>query len=135
MKFQEIREATQNDQILIKVCDAINNNRWRFYKNDINIKPYYVLRKELIFHDGVILRKQKLVIPHCLRHSVLRLAHEGHIALWNVKQDCAARFGGHISILKSRLLFRNVTRAKPRSITTNRLQWCQFQCQSHHGYQ
>ena len=26
----EIREAIQNDQILAKVCDAINNNRWRF---------------------------------------------------------------------------------------------------------
>ena len=81
MKFHEIREATQNDQTLAKVCDAINNNRWRFYKNDIQMKPYYVLRKKLIFHDGVILRKQKLVIPHCLRRSVLSLAHEGHIAL------------------------------------------------------
>ena len=43
------------------------------------MKPYDVLRKELIFHDSVILRKQKLVIPHCLRRSVLKLAHEGHI--------------------------------------------------------
>ena len=30
LTFHEIREATQNDQILAKVCDAINNNRWRF---------------------------------------------------------------------------------------------------------
>ena len=79
LKFHEIREAIQNDQILAKVCDAVNNNRWRFYKNDIHMKPYDVLRKELIFHDNVILRKQKLVIPHCLRRSVLRLAREGHI--------------------------------------------------------
>ena len=85
MTFHEIREATQNDQILAKVCDAINNNRWRFYKNDIHIKPYYVLRKELIFHDGVILRKHKLVIPHCLRRPVLRLAHEGHIGIVKCK--------------------------------------------------
>ena len=35
------------------------------------MKPYYILRKELIFHE------QKLVITHCLRRSVLRLAHEG----------------------------------------------------------
>ena len=67
LTFHEIREATQNNHILGKVCDAINNNRWRFYENDIHVKPYYVLRKELVFHDGVILRKQKLVIPHCLR--------------------------------------------------------------------
>ena len=86
LKFHEIREATQNDQIFTKVCDAAINNRWRFYKNNIHMKCYYVLRKELIFHDGVILRKQKLVIPHSLRHSILRLAHEVHIGI--VKQDC-----------------------------------------------
>ena len=97
MTFHEIREATQNDQILAKVCDAITNNRWRSYKNDIHIKPYYVLRKELIFHDGVILRKQKLVIPHCLRHSVLRLAHEGHIGIVKFKARlCSKVWWPHI---------------------------------------
>ena len=45
------------------------------------MKPCYVLQKELIFNDGVILQKQKLVIPHCLRCSFLRLAHEGHIGI------------------------------------------------------
>ena len=75
LKFYQIREATQNDKILTKVCDAISNNRWRFYNKDIHITPYYVLLKELIFHDDEIFRKQKLVIPHCLRRSVLRLTH------------------------------------------------------------
>ena len=32
LKFHEIREATQNDEILLKVCDTINNNRWSFIK-------------------------------------------------------------------------------------------------------
>ena len=58
---------------------AIISNQWKFYKNDIHIKPYFVLQKEPIFHDSVILPKQKLVIPHSLRHSILRSAHEGHI--------------------------------------------------------
>ena len=31
LKFLEIPEATQNDQILTKVCDTMNNNRRRFY--------------------------------------------------------------------------------------------------------
>ena len=49
------------------------------------MNPYCVLRKELIFHDGVILRKQELVIPPCLRRSFLRLAHEGHIGIVKCK--------------------------------------------------
>ena len=32
LKFHEIREASQNDEILIKVSDTINNNRWSFIK-------------------------------------------------------------------------------------------------------
>ena len=58
-----------------------------------HMKPYYVLRKELIFHDGVILRKQKLVISHFLCHSILRLAHEGHVGI--VK--CKARLRSKVS--------------------------------------
>ena len=45
------------------------------------MKPYYALRKEFIFPDGAILRKQKLVIPHFLRHSILRLVDEKHIGI------------------------------------------------------
>ena len=67
------------------VCDVMNNNRWRFYKNNIHMKPYYVLRKKLTFHDGVILRKQISIIPHCLRRSILRLAHEEHIGIAKCK--------------------------------------------------
>ena len=52
----------------------------------MHIKPYYVLQKELIFHDSVIRRNQKLVIPHCLRQSILRLAQEGHIGIVKYKK-------------------------------------------------
>ena len=49
------------------------------------MKPYYILQKEFIFYDCVIFRKQKLVIPHCLRRSILRLAHKGHIGIVKCK--------------------------------------------------
>ena len=45
------------------------------------MKPYYVLQKELIFRDAVILRKQKLLMSNCLRHSIFRLAYEEHISI------------------------------------------------------
>ena len=54
LKFYEIQEATQSDQILTEVCDVKINNRWRFHKNDIHMKPYCILLKERIFHDSVI---------------------------------------------------------------------------------
>ena len=56
-----------------------------FYKNNIHMKPYYALRKGLIFHGGVILRKQKLAIPHIKNRFILRLAHEEHIGIVNCK--------------------------------------------------
>ena len=42
LQFHETRETTQNNQILTKVCNAIINNRWRFYKNNMRMIPYYV---------------------------------------------------------------------------------------------
>ena len=49
------------------------------------MKPYYILQKEFIFYDCVIFRKQKLVIPHCLRRSILRLAHKCHTGIVKCK--------------------------------------------------
>ena len=79
LKFHKIREATQNGQILTKICDAIFNNQCRFYKSDIHMKFASVFK--LIFSDGATLRKQKLVFRHCLHHYISRLAHRGHIAI------------------------------------------------------
>ena len=75
------------------------------------MKPYYALRKEFIFPDGAILRKQKLVIPHFLRHSILRLVDEKHIGivkhvtrntsvLWNVDEE-------HVGIVKCKARLRS----------------------------
>ena len=52
------------------------------------MKPHYVLQKEIILHNSVILRKLKLVIPHLLRHSILRLAHEEHISIVKCNLEC-----------------------------------------------
>ena len=61
------------------------------------MKPYYILWKELIFHDGVIFWKQKLVVPHCLCYSVLRLAHGGHIGIMRYKARLRSKvWGPHI---------------------------------------
>ena len=56
------------------------------------MKGYDVLRKELNFHDDVIIRKQKLIIPHCLRHSILTLAQEGHISIVKCKARLRSKF-------------------------------------------
>ena len=39
------------------------------------------LMKETYFSRWCNSLKAKLVIPHCLRHSILRLSHEGHIGI------------------------------------------------------
>ena len=56
------------------------------------MKGYDVLRKELNFHDDVIIRTQKLIIPHCLRHSILILAQEGHISIVKCKARLRSKF-------------------------------------------
>ena len=98
------------------------------------MKPCYVLRKERIFHDCVILRKQKLVIPHCLRHSILRLAHEGHISIVKYKARLRSKvWWPHIDFEVSSFISEchsyqtTLDHHQPASM-------CQFQCQNQRGY-
>jgi hypothetical protein len=42
------------------------------------LKPYYAERDVLSVFRSVIIRNDTVVIPMCLRDSVVKLAHEGH---------------------------------------------------------
>ena len=45
------------------------------------ILPYYSFRDELVVHKGIILRGEQIVIPVCLRESMKKKVHMGHLGI------------------------------------------------------
>lgn len=87
--LEQIQQATEGDSIL---QEAINHTRhgWPTHMNSIyrrELRDYFVTRSELSESRGLLLYRNRIVIPETLRSEVLRSIHDGHLGL----NKCRAR--------------------------------------------
>lgn len=69
----QIREATAQDETLLKVSNALRCDKWT---KELN--RFFSVRNELCVKNGIVLKEGRAVIPESLRRKALSVAHEGH---------------------------------------------------------
>ena len=87
--LEQILRATEGDSIL---QEAINHTRhgWPIHMNSIfrsELRDYFVMRSELSESRGLLLYRNRVVVPETLRSEILRNIHDGHLGL----AKCRAR--------------------------------------------
>ena len=86
-KLQELKDATQNDDILYRLIRLISNgfpDQHRDVHKDL--QPYWSFRDELSVEDGIILKGEQVIIPAILRQEYLNVIHEGHQGITRCQQ-------------------------------------------------
>ena len=78
MTLDEIKSATLHDKELIAVQHALISGRW--YNNPL-LTSYKNVKDELSYHEGIVLRGEKIVLPFQLRRRALKIVHEGHLGI------------------------------------------------------
>jgi hypothetical protein len=73
----------KKDKTVCKIRECIEKNKWT---KEGELKPYFIVRKDLTVHESIILKGRKLVIPRKLRQRILQLAHESHQGVLKTKQ-------------------------------------------------
>lgn len=73
VSLKEIKKHSEEDEEITKTREGIFHNNW-----DSLVNNYKIFETELCFHEGILLRRNKIVIPLKLRQRVLEAAHEGH---------------------------------------------------------
>ncbi|KAJ8735710.1 hypothetical protein PYW07_007330 [Mythimna separata] len=73
VSLSDIERCSNEDLEIQKVKEGVNERKW-----DAAVKCYKLIENELCFHEGILLRGTKIVIPKVLRDRVLSAAHEGH---------------------------------------------------------
>ena len=75
----QIREDTDRDEVLQAVKATIQS-RWPDSKRNIapKVSPYFPFRDELVVEEGLIMRGDRLVVPHALRKGVIKDLHSAH---------------------------------------------------------
>lgn len=84
MKFETSKDAT-----LSKLLVEIQSGKW---SHEQQLKAYSGIRKELSVFEGVILRRNRIVVPQLLRKQILKIVHEVHQGILKTKQFLRARF-------------------------------------------
>ena len=104
LSIEDIRQETEKDPVLQIVADLVQHNTW--YKLDQSsqypaikehlqkLLPYRNIRHQLTYHNNLILKQNRIVIPETLEAIVLQLAHIGHLGITKTK-----------SLLRSKVYF------------------------------
>ncbi|XP_057217097.1 uncharacterized protein K02A2.6-like [Triplophysa rosa] len=80
-KLKQIAEETAKDPVLHAVIDNLNNN---WVKS--SCAQFYNVRSELSVADGILLRRDRIVVPQVLREEMLSRIHEGHLGIEKCKR-------------------------------------------------
>ena len=85
MTVEQIQTATKKDEVLCKFKLAIQTDQWD--TTDPAIMPYLKCADQLTLNtcEDVILKADKIFIPHALRKQALALAHTGHQGIEKTK--------------------------------------------------
>ena len=73
MTLDELKKATRNDQILIKVKNSLKEGKWD--ESDQSIKPFRLCADDLTynFSGDILLKNTRLVIPTTLQERATQL--------------------------------------------------------------
>lgn len=80
VSLKEIIDSSMDDQEILNVKEGLYHNIWHD-----DVKLYKIFQNELCFHEGILLRGTRIVIPSPLRKRVLDAAHEGHPGIVSMK--------------------------------------------------
>ena len=88
VRIAEFREETSKDLIL-QIVQKYVNQGWPDSKKAVllEVRPFWCVRDELYVSEGLVLRREKLVVPISLRRSMLSKIHASHLGI----EKCTAR--------------------------------------------
>ncbi|KAK2701314.1 uncharacterized protein LOC136043709 [Artemia franciscana] len=86
-KMGLILKENKRDPVMIELTSVIQkgwpNHR---YQCSANMQPYWNVRDELSSVDGIILKRNRVVIPRALRRDILQQLHVAHLGMEKSKQ-------------------------------------------------
>ena len=82
MALEEIKQETKRDAGMQAVIKAVETDQW----SNPEVQNYEKLKEELSVFNGLVLRRNRIVIPSTLRSKAVDLAHGGHQGVVKTKQ-------------------------------------------------
>jgi transposase InsO family protein len=80
--LQRIRDATQRD-VCLQMAIQYTLSGWPEHKEDVKLgaRNLYAVRGELSVWKGLLIKGERIVIPHEMQKEILERIHEGHLGI------------------------------------------------------
>lgn len=79
--YRIYKEATSNDEELKSIIKYLQKNWPKFGQITAEQMPYYKIKNELSYEEGLLLFHDKIVVPKHIRKEILSLVHEPHLGI------------------------------------------------------
>ena len=85
-RLTQLQKETASDPVLQQLKQFILNG-WPQQKQQIppEVKPYFAIRGEISFNEGLLLKGQCIIIPASLRPTMKEIIHQGHNGITRCK--------------------------------------------------
>ncbi|XP_030760795.1 uncharacterized protein K02A2.6-like [Sitophilus oryzae] len=82
--INEVNDQSKTDAEIQMIKKCLDDDK--FWESEKVIQAYKPFKTEYCFHENILLRGTKIVMPTALRSKVLSLSHEGHPGRDNMKR-------------------------------------------------
>ena len=89
LSLSEVKAETKKDNILSRILSLVQADSW---STEVGIKPFNAYREELSAYKGILLRRNRIVVPTSLQKRVLKLAHENHVGIVRTKKLLRSKY-------------------------------------------
>ena len=77
-RLSQLQEDTSLDPVLQQLSNYTLHGWPEKFKVPQALKPYYNIRSEIVCHENLLLKGQRIVVPSSLRKAMKDIIHQGH---------------------------------------------------------
>ena len=77
-RLAQLHQETASDEVLQQLINFTMNGWPSKHNIPTVVKPYYSLRSEIVYHEGLLLKGQRIIVPSALRSKMKEIIHQGH---------------------------------------------------------
>ena len=77
-RLAQLQLETASDEVLQQLINFTMNGWPSKHNIPTVVKPYYSLHSEIVYHEGLLLKGQRIIVPSALRSKMKEIIHQGH---------------------------------------------------------
>ncbi|KAI5726039.1 hypothetical protein M8J77_023179 [Diaphorina citri] len=82
--LKNLQRAQENDILLERLREKISSE-WNSIDANDPLLPYFHVRHEISFCDGLLMRGSRIIVPQALKNDMLHKCHKGHLGMNKAK--------------------------------------------------